>query len=299
MSSAVTLNANSVTSVEEFYAGVNSQVRIVLDDATVSSLILAPATSAILKYDASNQSQTDLSFIDGSGVTTAGARLNLIGGDGQDTLIGGAGNDSIAGGDGNDSLVGGSGNDTLVGGLAQDTLTGGTGDDIFRFGFANPRSESSPNIRDTITDFEGLGVTGGDKIDLPSFSSSLPLVDVVWRNSLTPNRVEIWVDANDDGQFSEVDILIYLDNISGGPATVSADDFVDNFPVVRLTQGADTYLETGTAKTVYGIGGDDSLQGIGGNDTYYGGDGADTLDGGDGFDSSWWLWSRCHFRWQW
>ena len=313
MSSVVSFSATTITGIERIEADQGSQVQIALNDAVLSSIIVPPQISSALTFDSRDQSQTDLTFLDASNVTSG--RILATAGAGQDTLIGGAGNDNLDGGDGLDSLSGGAGDDTLIGGLGRDTLTGGTGDDVFQVGFASPRSESSPNIADTITDFTGLGVVGGDQLDLPSFSSNLPLVfnsdeipfdlgagvgtsgiqlpseligdgfvDVVWRQSETPNRVEVWVDANDDGQFSEVDILLYLDNITEPNPSVAIEDFVDNFTVVRLTQGPDSFVIQGAPKEVFGIGGNDDILGVPGNDTIFGGSGNDTLDGGDGND---------------
>lgn len=82
----------------------------------------------------------------------------LFGGIGNDYLSGGTGVDGLAGEAGNDTILGGAGNDILNGGANNDTLTGGTGDDTFMFnaGFG----------LDTITDFEGEGAAGGDRIYL-------------------------------------------------------------------------------------------------------------------------------------
>ena len=316
MPSLVAFNSTTITQVEFLIAEQGSQVRIQLHDNTVASL-----GGQTLTYRGTTQSQTDLSFVDGSLVTSG--NLDLESGDADDTLIGGAGNDRLDGNSGDDTLDGSGGNDTIIGGLGQDTLTGGTGDDTFSIGFANPRSESSPNIADTITDFEGRGVAGGDLIDLPSFSGGLPLVfnaapvsfvfagtgtsgqqlpveligdgfvDVVWRYNLAgdpgnptgQNRIEIWVDANDDGQFSEVDILLYLNDLAGAAQNIIISDFVDNFPVIRLTQGPDVFTGNNLANTIFGVGGNDELEGAGGNDQIFGGAGNDTLRGGDGRDT--------------
>ncbi len=53
----------------------------------------------------------------------------LDGGDGNDTLIGGTGDDKLDGEDGDDSLDGGDGEDDLKGGDGNDTIMGGAGDD--------------------------------------------------------------------------------------------------------------------------------------------------------------------------
>ena len=202
----------------------------------------------------------------------------LIGGDGNDALDGGADADLLLGGNGNDSLVGGDGNDTLAGGLDADTLTGGLGNDSFAFGFASPRTESSLTTIDTITDF-----TLGDKIDLPGTSNingmnlvfnrqlnfsedflsgtagvqpgSDPgdgFVDVFWKNNAAAGRLEVWVDGNDDGQYSETDLLIFLSNSITGKASLTAADFADNFVAWKGTTGNDSYPSGTTSNALPG-----------------------------------------------
>ncbi|MFD1343977.1 cadherin-like domain-containing protein [Litorisediminicola beolgyonensis] len=309
MADLIQFDAATVTGVERFEAAEGSQVRIALANETVG-------VQAIFDYTATAQVQSDLSHVDGSAVTSA--QLRLTGGDGADTLIGGALDDTLRGNDGNDSLEGGEGADLIIGGAGRDTLTGGLGDDRFSFGFASPRSESSPNVADTITDFEGRGVAGGDIIELPAFAGSLPLVfnsesidfapdpdgaigeqlppeligdgfaDVSWRRDGTGHL--IWVDADDDGQFSEEDILIRLSGVSAATdLSITAEDFASAFRVVRLTQGPDMYPETAGANTgqdeIYGLGGNDVISTGAQNDTVYGGGGDDRIFGGDGSDS--------------
>jgi Ca2+-binding RTX toxin-like protein len=263
---------------------------------------------------------------------------SLSGEAGSDNLAGGDGNDSLNGGDSSDTLSGGAGDDLLVGGLGADLLTGGAGNDTFSFGFSSPRTDSSQTTIDTITDF-----ASGDKLDLPGTNSlnNLPLVlvstetafrtdsedfaagslgvrsgsnpgdgfaDVLWRYSAANNRVEVWVDGNDDGQFSEVDIYAFLSS-TGGKTTLSASDFADTFAAWRGTVAAEVFGastpsiniaghnlawalggndtlsgELGT-DTLYGGTGDDSLIGGDSNDQLFGGSGADTLDGGAGDDN--------------
>lgn len=82
----------------------------------------------------------------------------ILGTSSNDTMTGSTGDDLLSGNQGNDSLVGGGGTDTLAGATGNDTLTGGTGDDLFQF---NGNFGS-----DTITDFQGAGVAGGDTIQI-------------------------------------------------------------------------------------------------------------------------------------
>ena len=54
----------------------------------------------------------------------------LFGEAGNDVLCGNRGNDVLVGGEGNDKLKGGAGRDILIGGIGRDTLNGNSGDDI-------------------------------------------------------------------------------------------------------------------------------------------------------------------------
>jgi hypothetical protein len=235
--STVVFGANTVRNVERFEIG-EGQVRLQI-----------ASTTGVFIVDASAQGQTSLLHFDGSAATSA---IAITGGAGADILTGGAGLDTLNGGNGDDVLNGGAGDDTLIGGLGADTLTGGAGVDNFKFGPGIPRAESSPSTIDIITDFQLAGAAGGDTIDLPNdvngkllAFNGAPLdwtfnglggtsgvqmpeervgdgfVDVSWKHNVGANRVEVWVDVNDDGQFSEVDFLIYLSGASSLIETIS------------------------------------------------------------------------------
>jgi Ca2+-binding RTX toxin-like protein len=110
-------------------------------------------------------------------LTGSGFQDNLSGDDQANTLAGLAafdnlyglgGNDVLIGGEGTDSLIGGDGNDVLRGGRQADVLIGGLGGDVFDF---DAVADSAPAARDVIRGaggpaFEGVGVAGGDRIDL-------------------------------------------------------------------------------------------------------------------------------------
>ncbi len=133
---------------------------------------------------------------------------------GNDTLVGLEGNDTLSGDNDNDSIVGGVGNDSITGGLGIDNLTGGSGTDLFRYvspedggGLAfNAISTDEINTQiglgqfDVITDFEGLGSTNGDQIQL-EFGTTINLVTTVQTdvstNILTEGEPGIF--AFDDG----------------------------------------------------------------------------------------------------
>ncbi len=114
-------------------------------------------------------------------------------------------------------------------------------------------------------------------------------------------RLEVWVDGNDDGLFSETDLLIHLTH--NGKTSLTYADFADNFVAWRGTALGETYTGNIADNQAFALGGNDILNGnlgndilYGGtgndllngdadNDQLYGGNGADTLNGGDGSDS--------------
>jgi hypothetical protein len=219
---------------------------------------------------------------DGNDVVNGDAGTDTLDGDaGNDTLNGGVDNDSLFGGDGNDTLNGESGNDQLFGDAGNDTLNGGagadlvegdagadqlrgdTGDDTFRFfiGAFNPSSTFAAS--DTLLDFEGAGVVGGDFIRLSN--SALPLV---FRGEVSLNPVlgaplpgagngvnevvytfkagHTWLlaDGNDNGSLDGTDFALDL----VGTHNIAVTDF------------------TSTAFVTAGTDGDDSISGTEGDD---------------------------------
>jgi serralysin len=104
---------------------------------------------------------------------------NVFGGGGADTIIGSGaanglwgdgGGDFLHGRGGNDSIDGGAGSDSIAGGAGRDVLTGGSQDDTFYF-TALADSGRTAATRDVITDFEGAGIIGGDKISLAAIDA--------------------------------------------------------------------------------------------------------------------------------
>ncbi len=87
-----------------------------------------------------------------------GRVVALIGGVAEDVLVG---IENVIGGSAGDTLGGDSAVNLLDGKLGHDTLTGNAGEDVFRFSSAL----GDTNI-DTLTDFEGGGVGGGDTLQL-------------------------------------------------------------------------------------------------------------------------------------
>ncbi|PZV36486.1 hypothetical protein B5V02_22180, partial [Mesorhizobium kowhaii] len=304
----------AVTGVETIELQIGTSISLALNNNMVSTAIGATVT-----VDGSALATTDHLTLNGSAVTLGS--LMATGGSGDDILTGGSQADLLVGGNGHDVINGGGGNDTIEAGLGGDTLDGGAGDDRFIFNLAIPRSDSSPvetNLIDEINGFQGAGTAGGDLIELPSYFNGLPLafndnpdssgvsytftftgigqdgvqmnpdwvgdgfIDVLWKYNNIASRVELWVDGNDDGQFSEGDLLIYLNGIN----TLSHLDFVDQFPAWRGSQGNDAPPTfNALPNIIYGLGGNDTLSGGGGNDQIYGGTGNDTLAGDLGDDT--------------
>ena len=95
----------------------------------------------------------------GAGSDTLTAIENLIGSGFADTLTGSTGANRIEGGVGNDRITGGGGGDQLF---------GGSGNDTFAF---LALGDSLPASPDTIFDFAGGGVAGGDLIDLAAIDA--------------------------------------------------------------------------------------------------------------------------------
>jgi Ca2+-binding RTX toxin-like protein len=112
----------------------------------------------------------------GSNHINGGAGDDTVrGGAGADELVANEGEDRLIGGDGTDELRGDSGKDILRGGAGADVLIGGSGDDVFDFETA---MESAPGARDACragedpAAFEGIGVAGGDRIDLSGIDAN-------------------------------------------------------------------------------------------------------------------------------
>jgi Ca2+-binding RTX toxin-like protein len=265
-------------------AGTSRSYFLTTHDGTVAS-------GATLAVDGTALDAQDVLNFDGS------AELN-----GRFELTGGAGNDVLKGGAGADAIVGGAGNDTIVGGQGADVLTGGAGADTFTIARGSTRSDSSPTTIDRITDFEGAGVAGGDRIELTVPSGGRPLSFAGYQafalggGAQAPNvgdgnadiiydhvggQTRIAVDTNDDGLLTEVDQVILLDGIH----TLQAEDFGSNISVVRGTANADTILGGGGHETIHGLAGNDIIDAGAGNDIVHAGLGNDSVEGNLGSDT--------------
>ncbi|KQP87255.1 family 16 glycosylhydrolase [Methylobacterium sp. Leaf117] len=105
----------------------------------------------------------------------------------QPQLIAGrGGNDVIIGGSGKDKINGGTGQDTIVAGRGVDTLTGGAGADHFVFDKADlaDTATRTGSALDRITDFQGVGIAGGDTLVFRGFAADTDMVEISSRGAL-------------------------------------------------------------------------------------------------------------------
>ena len=235
---------------------------------------------------------------DGNDVLDGGADEDvLFGGDGDDILLGGDDDDELFGMDGDDRLSGGAGDDEIVGEGGADRLEGGAGDDEFRFfqGTFNPSSIFA--APDTVLDFEGAGVEGGDEIDLDSLrfvfrgeqdidlAAGAPLAgggNGLTDLAYTRSGGDTWLvsDDNDNGILDGDDTAIAFK----GNHDFTEQDFARSTDfVIAGTDGNDILVGTEEDDIIYGLGGDDVLVGGDGSDELNGGSGNDELSGGPGF----------------
>ncbi|VVP25155.1 Bifunctional hemolysin/adenylate cyclase [Pseudomonas fluorescens] len=234
---------------------------------------------------------------DGNDVLNGGVGDDdFFGGDGNDQIFGEDGNDELFAGPGSDMLNGGAGNDLIMGEGGQDSLTGGAGDDEFEFftGF-NP---SSPFATfDTLVDFQGAGVVGGDTLELnnefffrgqfnvnPQLGAVLVgggngVTDLFY--SLRPGNTWLIADENDDGVLDSLDFTLRLQ----GTHNLTAGDFGRNTILITAgTEGNDVLTGTDGDDRIFGLGGNDQIFGLEGADFLDGGSGDDVIDSGPGFD---------------
>ena len=147
-----------------------------------SSYTLGANVEALFLYNSTDQNGTGnggANYIEGN---DANNTLNGLGGNdeirgkfGNDTVLGGAGNDVLFGGPGKDTLRGQAGNDWLKGGQDADILIGGSGNDTFDFDATTWSPSAARDIiraGDGATAFQGVGVNGGDKVDLSNIDAN-------------------------------------------------------------------------------------------------------------------------------
>ncbi|MDH4609837.1 calcium-binding protein [Pseudomonas sp. BN102] len=222
---------------------------------------------------------------------------DFFGGDGNDSIFGEDGADELFGDDGNDSLSGGNGNDRIEGDAGADQLSGDAGDDEFIF-FLGSFNPSSPFATfDTLTDFQGAGVDGGDTLELRDefffrglvdINPNLGAVLVGGGNGVTDllytfhqNSTWLIADENDDGLLDNADFTLRL----LGTHNLTEGDFGNNTTFITAgTDGDDVLTGTNGDDRIFGLGGNDQIFGLEGADFLDGGSGDDTIDSGPGFD---------------
>lgn len=222
---------------------------------------------------------------------------NLFASDNDDLLYGGADEDVVEGGEGNDTMFGGADDDELIGDEGADVNTGGAGNDEFLLFLGTFAPSSDFGANDTITDFEGAGIAGGDVINLggarlafageisivPEAGAELPGAgDGVTQLVYTQSGGDTFLiaDDNDDGVLGSGDFFLRVEGIHD----FTVNDF-DNVDFVTVgTSNDDTIRGTGGGDTIFGVGGDDLLFGRAGDDSLDGGRGSDSVHGGAGFD---------------
>ncbi len=193
-SAGLTLGADTVKGVEQFYFVYGHDYAVTMNDGNL-------AAGQTLKVVSSQSAGEKLTF-DGSAETDG--RFVLGGGDGADRLIGGAGADRIHGGGGKDMMTGGAGNDVFVFDMVSDSVAG--------------------SGRDVITDF-----ATGDRIDLTAFSYYDDL-SFIGTGAYSGAGNEVRYSVNGSNTFVRIDLdgdkvddmQISLQNV----ASLSASDFL-------------------------------------------------------------------------
>lgn len=170
----------------------------------------------------------------GNGLSGRGGNDVLQGIGGDDRLYGGDGADVLSGGSGNDVLHGNAGADRLNSGTGVDVLIGGTGSD--RFEFANV-ALSTASERDVIragdgaTAFQGVGVAGGDVIDLSGIdantaTSANDAFSFGGRLQLSDSNGSTLVRGNVDGDATWEFVLLIEDGAGIDASDYRAGDFI-------------------------------------------------------------------------
>lgn len=192
----------------------------------IDTVSYASATSAVTV----NLSTTSSQNTGGAGGDSLSFFENLIGSAFADRLTGNSGANRIEGGNGADRIAGGGGADQLYGGAS---------DDIFAF---STLLDSLPTSYDTIFDFEGAGITGGDIIDLSAIDAisggknnafifigedefSGVAGQLRQDSSSTPGFTIVQGDTNGDG-IADFQFAVAWRNEGADPVILGAQDFI-------------------------------------------------------------------------
>jgi Ca2+-binding RTX toxin-like protein len=158
----VTFNGTSITAFE---GGTLTNVESVTAN-------LGAGSGDVLLYESTPGGVTvNLALGTASGFAAIAGIENVRSNGGADVLTGDSLGNRLNGQGNNDTIDGAGGSDTLTGGLGADLLTGGSGDDTFLYA-ASAESGTTAATRDTITDFEGAGVAGGDLINVNAIDAN-------------------------------------------------------------------------------------------------------------------------------
>ncbi|MDA0283477.1 MAG: trypsin-like serine protease [Planctomycetota bacterium] len=226
---------------------VNGMEELVINAGNGDDLITVTDVNDVGAILIRANGQNDNDTISAAGALLGLVRLEINGGNGNDTLTGSDSDDTLLGSAGDDSINGGDGADILIGGDGQDALNGDGGDDLLQGNAGNDSLQ---------------GGEGDDVLEGSDGSDSLCGAD--GDDSLTGGFGDDILDGN-----SGDDILLGeegQDILLGG----SGDDTLDGGR---------------NADTLRGHSGNDKIRGDHGNDLIFGGTGDDTIDAGDGEDT--------------
>jgi hypothetical protein len=198
-----------------------------------------------------------------------GGNDQLQGDAGTDTVIGNSGGDILNGSAGNDLLYGGSGEDSLAGDAGADRLDGGLGDDTERGG-----SEGDTFAQGTASFDNGSDLLiGGSGMDTVSYLGRSAGVVLSNNGSYGDGNV-----GEGDNVRADIERLLgtnFVDTITGGLLGDSIFGYSGN-DTVRGGSGNDTIDPGNGADKVYGDAGNDRISARDGV--------KDTLNGGTGTD---------------
>lgn len=264
---------------------VKGQLEVKID-GVVQSVVNPAALKSLVLIGGSKNDSINLTGLLSSQYSRL-SRVEMFGGDGNDTIIGSVFDETISGGLGNDALKGGGGTDRLV----------ETGD----VSFVLTNSRLSGLGTDTLAGFEQASLTGGDhanKLDAATFIGSVTLVGGDGDDSLNGgvgNDQLVGGDGID--QLIATGASSYL--LDSSSLIGSGTDLLDQIEAATLKTAAKgnssidasafggnvTLIGGAGLDTLTGSRGDDFLIGAAGNDVLHGGEGVDALQGGAGNDS--------------
>lgn len=207
--------------IEGYHAiGHPKSTLVIMDGATSTAKTI---NLGALKFGETWESIGNVVILDAHKTTAAvnalGAQVatSILTGSAADVVNGRAGNDDINTYGGDDTIAGGGGNDFIHGGLGRDVMAGGAGKDTFDFNYV---SESSPSVRDFITDFVHLE----DKLDLAGIDA---------KSTVTGDQAFTWLSTAafahhaGDLRFEKLDVLGTANDTTRVQGDVNGDAVAD------------------------------------------------------------------------